>query len=505
VNVEPQIPDRSTTDVEFQLKRWLPILAGVVLAVYAGYWVGNNNWSPLWRLMWVTVVVFVAFSLQEYGWILIPLFWTATGTIEALPLPFAWRDLGILLATAAYLAHRSMVKTPSISLRHVLFVLLAANLAWVVMAWLRKPIGFRVFQSETLGARTYFNIFMTAVAVWVLLRLPQTAHKLSRIPYYLLNGTLIGAAGSLLIFLLPFTAGLVRSVYGEAEVSSGMPVEIYRFGAFRNFGMILILLVVSRCHPTKLFHPARPYFYLLLLGLACVAISGFRSTIAICFAYIGLSMILRRNWRQFALASTAAILLLGALIGGQGRLYSLPLPVQRALCFLPGDWSPVVVRDAVGSTEGRFTWWKDIIKYNLIGNWWFGDGIGIRAAEMISVDEGSRFNYFESVLFYGAYHNGPLGVIRSIGIVGLLLLYALMFCGCIHANRCLRRCQGTPLEFLAMFIAIPILWYPIHFTLVFGGFESDMPQVIFQTGLLLLLIRMMNEHPELLATENTPA
>jgi len=28
-----------------------------------------------------------------------------------------------------------------------------------------------------------------------------------------------------------------------------------------------------------------------------------------------------------------------------------------------------------------------------------------------------------------------------------------------------------------------------------------MPQIIFQTGLLLLLIRMLNEHPELLTTE----
>ena len=493
------------SDVEFQLKRWLPVLAGTVLAAYAGYWVGTNNWMPLWRLMWVVVVVLVAFSLQENGWILIPMFWMAVGSITLLPLPFSWRDVAIILAVAAYVAHRSMVKTPPISLRHVVFVLLMVNLIWVAVMWLRKPVGFRVFRSEMMGARFYVNIFMAAVAVWVMLRLPQSARNLTRIPFYLFGGTLVGAVANTLTFLLPTTTGLVLSFYGEAIVYIDTAVEILRFYAFRDTGIMLVLLVASHCGSTKLFQPVRPYIYLLLAGLAGVAISGFRSAVVVSFAYIGLSMILRRNWRQLMLSSTIALVLLGALVLGQGRLYSLPIPMQRSLCFLPGNWSPVVVQDASGTAEARFGWWRDIIHYRLIGNWWVGDGIGVRASEMLTVEETSRSNYAAGVFFYGAFHNGPLSTIRCVGIVGLLLLYTLMILGILYALRCLRQCRGTPLEPLAMFLAIPIIWFPVHFTLVFGSFESDMPQVIFQTGLLLLFIRMLGEHPELLTTEPTPS
>ncbi len=501
MNLDPRPQSPPSAEVEFQLKRWLPVLGGLVAAVYAGYWVGNNNWVPLCVMVSVTLVCFVAFSLQENGWILIPMFWMATGSIASLPLPFSYRDLAIMLAVSTYLAHRSIVKAPRISMRHVLFVLLMFNLAWVAVAWLRKPVGLNTFGSEMIGARTYINMFMAAVAAWVLLRLPQSAHKLSRIPYYLLGGTLVGAVANTLTFLLPATTGFVLSLYREASVYVDMPMEIQRFDAFRYTGTMLILLIVSHRGSTGLFHPARPHFYLLLVGLAGIAISGFRNVMGLSLAYIGLSMILRRNWRQLAMASTISLLLLGALVFWQSRFYSFPLPIQRSLCFLPGNWSPVVLRDTSASTEGRLDWWRDIIKYRLIKNWWTGDGIGVRASEILTVNETSRFNYLSGVLFYGAYHNGPLTTIRCVGIVGLLLLYALMIIGIFYALRCLKQCRETSLESLAMFIAIPIIWYPFHFTILFGSFENDLPEVIFQTSLLLLLIRMINEHPELLTTE----
>ncbi|MBM3859937.1 MAG: O-antigen ligase family protein [Verrucomicrobia bacterium] len=505
VNLEPRIQDSSTADMEFQIKRWLPVLAGIVLAIYAGYWVGNNNWTPLWRLLWIAIIVFVAFSLQDRGWVLIPMFWMAPGSITLLPLPFSWRESAILLALAAYVAHRCLVRTPRISLRHVLFFLLMINLAWVALMWLRRPVGFRVFQSEFMGARFYFGIFIAGLAGWILLHLPQSAKTLTRIPYYLFAGTWIGAIANTLVFLLPATTGLVLSFYGQASVDMGAPVQVLRFSAFRETGLILVLLLVSHCKPFNLFHFVRPHFYLLVAGLAGVAISGFRSSIATALAYIGLSMILRRNWRQLVLFSIIGLTLLAGLIAGQGRFYSLPLAVQRALCFLPGNWSMVAVQDAAGTATARFDWWRDIIKYRLIDNWWIGDGIGVRRTEATAVYETTRRDYSAGVFFYGDFHNGPLTTIRCVGFVGLILLYALMIFGIVHALRCLRRCRETTLEPLAMFIAIPIVWFPIHFTLVFGSFEFEMPQVLFQTGLLLLLIRMLNEHPELLTNEQTTA
>jgi len=498
MKVDPRPAPRSASDVEDHIRRWLPVLVGTVLAVYAGYWVGNNNWAPLWRLFWVAAVLFVAFSLQDDGWILIPMFWMAAGSLSILPLPFAWRDVAIFFALAAYVAHHSMVRTPPISMQHVVSWLLLLNVVWVAVMWLRKPVGFRVLGGEMIGARFYFNIFMAAIGAWVLWRLPQSPRNLLRIPYYVFGGTLVGTVANFIGFFWPSLAGLVLSLYGEANVYHDLPVEVVRFDAFRFSGMMAALLIASHCNPLKLFQPVKPYLYLLVASLAGVAISGYRSAIIAAFAYVGLSMILRKNWRQLFFSSTVALALLGALVAGQGRVFSLPLAVQRALCFLPGKWSEVAVRDAAGTTVSRLDWWRDIIRYRMIRNWWIGDGIGVRAAEVATVSEVSRFNYAEGVFFQGAYHNGPLTTIRCVGLVGLALLYALLLYDIIHALRCLRQCRGTRLESLAMFIAIPIIWFPIHFTLIFGSFEYDMPQIIFQSGLLLLLIRMLNEHPDLL-------
>ena len=65
MNLDPRPQSPPSAEVEFQLKRWLPVLGGLVAAVYAGYWVGNNNWVPLCVMVSVTLVCFVAFSLQE--------------------------------------------------------------------------------------------------------------------------------------------------------------------------------------------------------------------------------------------------------------------------------------------------------------------------------------------------------------------------------------------------------------------------------------------------------
>ncbi|MCX7887599.1 MAG: O-antigen ligase family protein [Verrucomicrobiae bacterium] len=489
---------RPAHEVEHLLRRWLPVLACVVSAVYVGYLVGTNNWRGLWQLVGAAAVTVVAFSLQDKGWVLVPMFWWATGSISVLPIPFSWRDFAIFLAVAAYVAHRSVVRVRAVPMRHELVAILLLNLAWIVAMWIRKPVGFRVLGSEYMGARFYYNMFMAAVAAWVVVRLPQSQRHLFRVPYYLFGGTWIPAIAGVVAYLAPSLGGLVLSLYREAPILLDEAVGIRRFAAFRDTATLGALLMVSHVSALKLFDPFKPYLYLLAACLAGIGISGFRISVAIFFAYIWFSMILRRNWRQFWLASIVCVVLVAVLLLGQGRLYSLPLPVQRSLSFLPGKWSETAVQDATGTAVGRLQWWRDIVKYGLIKNWLFGDGIGVRVAEEAAAVDAARRRYEEAIFFYGAFHNGPLTTIRCVGIVGLVLLYTLFIANVKYALRCVRQCLGTQAEPVAFFVAIPILWVPIQFTFLFGAFETDMPSVIFQTGLLLLLIRMLREHPELL-------
>jgi hypothetical protein len=65
-----------------------------------------------------------------------------------------------------------------------------------------------------------------------------------------------------------------------------------------------------------------------------------------------------------------------------------------------------------------------------------------------------------------------------------------MIAAAIFSVKCVNRCRGTPLFMVSVFLAIQLLWLPVHFTFVFGDFSDQLPQHIFMVGLLLLLWRM---------------
>jgi len=498
VNTDTQIsaPPR---DVEFQIKRWLPVLGGVILAVAAGYWIGNSDWTPLNRLSTVVVVCMVAFGLQERGWILIPSLWFVTGSIAVLPVPFAYRDLGILLAAAAYVAHRCMVKTQPVKWGHPLDYLVALNVMWALVTWLRHPVGLLIFQSEMVGARIYFNIVLATIAAWILVQQPRSSAQVRRLPYYLLIGSLVPGVLSLIIFALPSAEPLLVMLHREQlDIREIYQQEVVRFRSLAPFGVVLMLILLSRHRLGDLCNPLRGRFWLFLFSLLCQLISGYRIAAGRIIGDVAMAAWFKGGLRQLLGITLVLSLVLGAVVAGQGRLYSLPLPVQRALSFLPGKWSPVAVADVGedvfgGGREGRFRWWKDVVKYNLIEDWWFGDGIGVRLSEMGIVSEIGRYNFTHIAEFYGMWHNGPITTIRSVGLVGLGLLLTLMGVTCRSAWQCLKKARGTPFEWLAIYLLIESVWHPLCFVVLFGDYGTDMPELIFRAALVRLLARMINE------------
>lgn len=493
MNTEPQIQAHSR-EVEFQIKRWLPVLGGIILALAVGYWIGNSDWTPLIRLATVVVVCFVAFSLQERGWILIPSLWFTMGNISLLPIPFSYHDMGVFLALAAYVAHRCMVKTERVKMGHPLDYLVAANVLWAFVAWVRHPVGFRVFESEYVGARVYVNIAITTVAAWIIVKQPQSEAQVRRLPYYLLIGSSVAGVLSLIILVLPGIEPLVLSLHAEQlDVGQTYLQEVVRFRTLAPFGMVLMLILLSRSQLGILFNPLSLRFYSFLLTVVFQLISGYRISGARILAYVLMAGWIRGGTRRLLGMALVLSLILGAVVVGQGRLYSLPWSVQRSLSFLPGKWSPTVAADASGSTLGRFRWWEDVIKYDLIKNWWVGDGIGVRLAEMNIVSEIGRYDVTQAVEYYGMYHSGPLTSVRSVGMVGLGLILALMIATAMYAWQCVKKARNTPFEWVAIYILIETIWYPFCFVVLFGDYGTDIVEVIFKAALVRLLLRMIDE------------
>jgi hypothetical protein len=473
------------------IRRWLVVGSFLVMAEVIAYWIGTERTSTLMFCAAIAAVVVTTVGLQDRAWIIILLAWLMTASTSRFPFGFSIHDVCILLAVCAYVAYRILTLAPMQRKLHPLDFLLGVNLAWILFTFIIHPVGFNVLGSATVGGRPYINIALASAAYWVLVHLPRSLRSVSRIPYYLLVGGTVAALLNLIVYVVPSATVYLYPFYGGVDLNayfsstSAGGEEVQRLIGLRPFGIALSLLVAAYHEPRELFNPLRPWFYLLLLGFVTVLVGGFRSTCLGIMAMVVMAAWLHRGWRGSLFVVFLGGLLLGGLIIGQGRFYQLPFPAQRALSFLPGEWSAEAREQGESSTQGRFDWWKDVIKYDLIGDWWFGDGFGLSKRDIESAQStasakggGALFDYFTLT---GNFHSGPLTAIRYAGIVGFALFYALMLACAYYSVKCVELCRDTCLQPVAIFVAIQLLWLPVDYIFIFGAYDSAVGVQIFLT------------------------
>lgn len=482
-----------TTDV---IRRWITVGVCMVVAVVVADWVANQQLSMLAICAGVALTAFVAAGMQRSAWLLVLVGWYLSGNIYALPIPVATRDIAVLLATCAYLAHRILVGHSSRPSRNILGALVAMNCADIVLIFLKHPIGVRALGAETMGGRMYFTVFIAFCAYWVIVHLPESYKSVTRIPQWLIASTAFVAMINLAVYLFPSITLYVLPFYGAIDYTGyfhtgSAEAGVQRFKLLAPFGLMLVQVLAAYYTPRTLLNPLRWRFYLFLLGLSCLFAGGFRSMLLFAFGSLALASWFHRGWRELIVGGIVGVAFFGLLTFGQGRFYELPLTAQRALAFLPGRWAEVIY-DEVKSSDSRFEWWRRVIHEGFVHNWLLGDGIGVSQQDFALLAGSNQSEWFDIT---GGYHNGPLSTIRYAGVLGLILFYALMIAGAIYSTECVRRCRGTPLFPVAVFLAIQLIWWPIQFTFVFGGYDSAVPEQFFLVGLLCLVIRMADTVP----------
>jgi hypothetical protein len=478
--------------------RLTTLLVGMTAAVIIGDWLGTGQKFYLTCSVGILVVVLVAFGMQRKAWILIPLTWLMTGGLGKLPLPLAPRDLGVLLATASYVSYRVLSQENLRPKPHLLDLLVGMNVIYLAFTLVQHPVGFLIFGSQSIGGRPIVNICIALLAYWVIIRLPGNVESVLRIPYYMLVPATILSVLPLLLFVAPSVTPTVSAWYSGLDQGAYIDLVrgengIHRLKGLEIFGFQLFLMLCAYYPPATLFDPRRKRFYAMLLASVFILAAGYRSMLLWAMVSLAIGGWLHRSWRQLALGAFAGALLLALLVFGQGRFYELPQTIQRSLAFLPGQWSQVVVSDTEESSTARFKLWKKVVEWGYIKNWWIGDGFGASLEDAIALYAAGHGNYEDWLILGGAYHNGPLSAIRYAGGCGLVLLYMLSITAGIYSYRCVNECRGTPLFPLAIYFAIPLIWGPIHYTLVFGGYDSYLPDLLFQVACLRLLFRMSDK------------
>jgi hypothetical protein len=493
----------------------IALVGGVALAIWCGKTVGAGDFRNLGIILGAIALIAVCIALMTRIWVLIPLFWPLTGIIPITELPFAVRDMAVMVVFGYFLVliGFKMVRTKPKFDFIDFFVL--ANLLYLATAFIRNPVGAKAFASEMVGGKPYFNVFIGFLAYIVLCRIPIHFKYVCRLPLFLLPAPVFVAFGTLATSYSPFLAarlGLFYSDFAPLDMLPGAATEdpLGRKHGLTSAGLTGMQILTSYFRPLTLLIPAHfGRFILALVFTVFVLLSGFRSAFIAIGVYIVLSTYFRHQRKDLVVFAMVGTLGLSVLALGNGTLFKLPLSVQRTLSFLPGDWDEEAAADARDSIDWRVEMWRIVWnERKWIKNKWLGDGFGFTRSELGMMEAATRGGVGfiggarqEGFMINGVFHNGPLSAIRYVGAAGLVLYYGLMIALSARVLKLIRVTRGTDLFPATLFVGMPIVAYALTFPVGAGQFDIDLPQHLFMAGLIKLVGRTADtlsqavEHP----------
>ena len=493
---------------------WVALALGLVIALVIGSAVGNADMRFVVGALAMIPAAVIFVKLKTNIWVLLPISWYLTGTLTWLPLPFSVRNLCFMVVIAAYILFVATRTVPWKHKRTTLDYLIYVNLAYLVTVYVRHPAGLFFLESDAVGGRPYFEVFLAFGAYLILSRV-QISDFIAR-TFPLLYVVPTWSAGILVTIgnLLPNFGYAMNYIYAGAEGSTGSlgPSQEAELGKTRliglkNAGVVGVLSLCAQYNPVTLISPLYPWRAMMMaMAFGALFLAGFRAMLLFAFVAFSLSSILRGKLHDMWITISGGVLTLVFLIALQGTV-DLPLTMQRALSWLPGDWDTMAVEDAEGSSQWRFEMWEwawndDRILRNKIWGQGFGysiDDMNLMMDSLMAGKGGASMlggSDREQFMITGAFHSGPLSVVRYIGIFGFCLYYPLMCYMGFLAWRLCKQARGTKGFTLALFVGIPIIYEPFNFVFIFGGLDGNFPQLLLWAGLLNMAQRYVQNQKQ---------
>jgi hypothetical protein len=484
-----------------RLPKFIVLVGGLLFAAFCGVLAGGGQFNRLSLLLGGILVMALSLVLKARIWVIIPLFWPLGGSIPITDLPFAVRDMAVGITFVCFLflmgfkVLRGKLKLDLVDL----FVVV--NVFYMLTVFIRNPVGAKAFNSEMVGGKPYFNVFIACIAYYLFCRVPVDLKMVSRLPLFLLPAPALVALGSLITTYVPALGakiglGLIYSDFAPREMALNVDDRLGRKVGLAGFGATGMQVLTAYYRPLTLLFPANfGRVVLAIIFFVAVLLSGFRSLLIVVVAYVVLSTWFRRKAKDLLAFLVLGIFGLIFLSLGNGTLFELPLAAQRTLSFLPGKWDQTAVIDAQASIDWRVDMWATVLKEDRwIRNKYFGDGFGFTRIELAIMEAAAEGEsgfiggmQQEAFMINGVFHHGPLSTIRFVGVVGLVLFYSLILLLVFRVVKIVRVSYGTSLFPACLFVGMPVFYYALAFPFGGGQFDVDVPHYIFTAGLVKLV------------------
>ncbi len=311
--------------------------------------------------------------------------------------------------------------------------LLSVGFVTLLTAELRGGIGIRALSGSSFGGAHYFYIFFAIIGYLALsVQIIPTAQALRSTGWYIL-GALTTAMSNLIylagpafywlyiLFPLDFASGQIAGdEMGGVQRLTGIA---YAMSAAYSF-------LIAKYGIRGIFGAGKPLRILVLFVILFLSLlGGFRSFLVFLILLFAVQFFLEGLFQaRSVFPLLVGILLLAVIVIPFSS--QLPNTVQRTISFLPVDVDPTIRANTADSNEWRLKMWRavfpEIPKYLLLGK-----GYAINPTDIYLVAEASRRGFspdYEGSLVAGDYHSGPLSVIISFGLLGVLTFSAFCFC-----------------------------------------------------------------------------
>lgn len=453
----------------------------IPVALFLGLQINSLSYFSKDSIYIVSIVVAVLISPILLKWHHPLLFFFLNATVFAWFLP-GRPKLGLVLAAISLtisvlqrtVQHESrFIRAPEIT--RPLLVLIAVVVTTML---LRGGLGFSAFGSKMVGGSRYLILILGALSFYALTAQPiPRARANTYIALFFLCG-ITSVMGDLFALATPtfYPIFLFFPPSAEAGVRSG-EAEI---GVTRLIGLALMCgaifrYMLARYGLKEMLTGANKFRLLLFLAVTIVSLlGGFRSIMVGLILMFGMMFILEGIHRT---RIVVPVVIGGLLISilTVAMLPKMPFTVQRALAFLPVEIDPVAKMSASISTEWRVEMWKSILpevpNYLLLGK-----GLGFSDSDyetIVNKDEMTRNpDSWTWAVITGEFHNGPLSVVLTFGVWGLIAFGWLQIAGlrALYANY---RHGDPELRCVNTYVLASYVVQLIMFWFVFGSMYSE--------------------------------
>lgn len=433
----------------------------------------EGNSMPVLVLGAIAAILLFVYGLGDRCWLLIPFCLPVEGNLNFLPLNFSLQETAIIIVFC-YLLFR-MIFGLDVGWRlgpAYVWVPLAGLLAVILYHWVSSgDIGIKLLGGTGWGGRKYFKVLIAIFCLPLLASFPGMKWKdLQKVPLIYFLGCFVDIVPQSITTVFPSAAPYLWRVYSGVNIQEygatllgnfAAETGVTRIGSLGKLGMAIGLLVVCYVPGRTWLNPNRFWAIpvVLLGGLLC-AVSGFRNTVV---KYV-FSMVagLYGSIRWYALV-IFPILGIGAFAAAftQGKVFEYPLAMQRALSFLPGDWSPKAKVEADASSDWRGRMKKLFYDEYFEKNPVFGVGyhfnpeIAKRETDIYlavvqrKLEEGDEYADVRGFMERREPHEGLVHALLVSGIVGTS--FFIFFCGALLGQiyQSLRRTpprETTPIQ-----------------------------------------------------------